>query len=224
VAARRRRARGPNAARAERRRLAKLLAFERDLWGRGLQFLAGVDEVGRGPLAGPVVAAAVVLPRDLAIRGVDDSKRLPASSREELAVEIRRRAISVGIGAASSREIDRMNVLRAAHLAVRRALARLSVPPEHVLVDGLPIPNLGFEHTALVEGDMRVHSVACASIVAKVTRDRLMRRLARAYPGYGWEHNAGYATAEHREALARLGPTPHHRLSFAPLQPTLDLG
>jgi len=214
----------PNAARRERRRLSKLLAIERDLWERGFELLAGVDEVGRGPLAGPVVAAAVVLPPGVAIRGVADSKQLDARHREELAREIRSRAIAVGIGAASSREIDRYNVLRASHLAMRRALVRLGVQPHHVLVDGLPVPDLGYEHTAIVEGDARVHSVACASIIAKVTRDRLMQRLALAYPGYGWENNAGYATAEHRQALARLGPTPHHRLSFAPLQPTLDLG
>jgi len=223
VAGPRRVAKDANAARRERRRLSKLLAIERELWERGFELLAGVDEVGRGPLAGPVVAAAVVLPRDVAIRGVADSKQLDAADREALATEIRSRAIALGIGAASSREIDRHNILRASHIAMRRALAHLCVRPEHVLVDGLPVPDLGYEHTAVVAGDARIHSVACASIVAKVTRDRLMRRLALAYPGYGWENNAGYATAEHREAIARLGPTPHHRLSFAPLQPTLDL-
>jgi ribonuclease HII len=210
-------------ARAERRRLAALLAMERELWERGLQLIAGVDEVGRGPLAGPVVAAAVVLPPQTGIRGVNDSKRLPPAAREKLADEIRRLAVYVGIGAASCREIDRLNILRATHLAIRRALQRLPVVPEHVLLDGLPIPGLGFEHTAVVDGDARVHSVACASIVAKVTRDRLMRQLARNYPAYGWEHNAGYATADHCAALDRFGPTPHHRLSFSRFQLTLDL-
>lgn len=213
-----------NAARRERRRLAKLLALERELRERGYELLAGVDEAGRGPLAGPVVAAAVILPRDVAIRGIADSKSLGAEAREALVEEIRARAIAIGVGAASAREIDRYNILRASHLAMRRALAHLGVRPHHVLVDGTPVPDLGYEHTAVVDGDARVHSVACASIIAKVTRDRLMRRLAAAYPGYGWERNAGYATAEHREAIARLGPTPHHRLSYAPLQPTLDLG
>lgn len=202
---------------------AALLALERELWDRGLRHIAGVDEAGRGPLAGPVVAAAVVLPRDCFIEGVDDSKRLTAASRERLAVAVHERALAIGIGAASTREIDRINILHATHLAMRRAVDRLGVEVEHLLVDGLPVRALGDAQTAVVEGDRRVHSIACASILAKVTRDRLMRRLAERYPGYGWERNAGYGTPEHREALARLGPTPHHRRSFAPVQLSLDL-
>lgn len=212
-----------NAARAERRRLTRLLAVERELWARGLRLVAAVDEVGRGPLAGPVVAAAVVMPPNVAIPGVNDSKQLTPEAREELAIEIRKRAISIGIGAASSREIDRINILRASHVAIRRALARLCVHPDHVLMDGLPIPDFPYESTALVSADALVHGVACASIIAKVTRDHLMHRLARLYPGYGWEHNAGYSTPEHREAIGRLGFTPHHRMSFARLQLSLDL-
>ena len=190
---------------------------------RGLEHVAGVDEAGRGPLAGPVLAAAVVLPRGLFIDGVDDSKRLRASVREELARKIREQALACAIGAASSREVDRLNILQATHLAMRRALDRLSLIPDHVIVDGLPVPALGEAQAAVVEGDRRVHSVACASILAKVTRDRLMARLSLRYPGYGWERNSGYGTPEHREALARLGPTPHHRRSFAPVQLALDL-
>lgn len=209
--------------RRERRRLNKLLALERSFWDRGLELLAGIDEAGRGPLAGPVLAAAVILPEGVAIEGVDDSKRLSPAVREELAVEICARAICYGIGAASSREIDRLNILRATHLAMRRAVQRLSVTPQHLFVDGLPVPALGEEHTAVVEGDRRVHSIACASIIAKVTRDRLMRRLAARYPGYGWEQNAGYGTPEHRAAIQRLGLTPHHRRSFAPVQLSLEL-
>jgi len=169
------------------------------------------------------VAAAVVLPPGEFIEGADDSKRLTAPVRERLAEEIRRRALACGVGAASTREIDRLNILRATHLAMRRAVARLGIEPDHLLVDGLPVAELGEAQTAVVEGDHRVHSIACASILAKVTRDRLMRRLALRYPGYGWERNAGYGTREHREALERLGPTPHHRRSFAPVQLSFEL-
>ncbi|HEX6939980.1 MAG TPA: ribonuclease HII [Longimicrobiales bacterium] len=202
---------------------AASLAFEAEFWSRGLRHVAGVDEAGRGPLAGPVLAAAVILPPGRFIAGADDSKRLPPAARERLAVEIERHALAFAVGAASSREVDRYNILRATHLAMRRAVDRLPVPPDHVIVDGLPVPLLGDAQTAVVEGDRRVHSVACASILAKVTRDRLMRRLSARYPGYGWERNAGYGTPEHRAALARLGPTPHHRRSFAPVQLALEL-
>jgi ribonuclease HII len=180
--------------------------------------LAGVDEVGRGPLAGPVVACAVVMPADArAIRGVDDSKKLTAEEREVLAVRIRERALSYAVGAASVREIDRLNIYHAAVLAMRRALARLSVVPDHVLVDGNPVRTLGRAHTAVVGGDACCHSIACASIVAKVTRDRLMRALARRHPYYRWETNAGYGTPEHHSGMASHGITAHHRRSFSPV-------
>jgi ribonuclease HII len=192
--------------------------------------VAGVDEVGRGPLAGPVVACAVVMPPDArAIAGVDDSKRLSPAERERLARVIRRRAMAVSIGAASAREIDRLNIYHATILAMRRALARLErmlgAPPHHVVVDGKRLRTLGVEHTAVVGGDGQVHAIACASIVAKVTRDRLMAALGRRRPGYAWERNAGYATAAHRAGLDALGPTPHHRRSFlGPVQTELLLG
>jgi ribonuclease HII len=192
--------------------------------------VAGIDEVGRGPLAGPVVACAVVMPPDArAIAGVDDSKRLTAPERERLERLIRRRALAVAVGAASAREIDRLNIYHATVLAMRRALARLhhvlGFAPHHILLDGKPIRTLGVEHTAVVGGDGKVHSIACASIVAKVTRDRLMTSLSRRRPGYAWERNAGYATAAHRAGLAELGLTPHHRRSFLqPVQGELDLG
>lgn len=202
---------------------AALLALEREFWARGLDHIAGVDEAGRGPLAGPVVAAAVVLPWDCFIDGVDDSKRLSGAQRERLAVLVQERALAVGIGAASSREIDQINILQATHLAMSRAISQLGLEPDHVIVDGLPVPSLGEAQTAVVGGDRQVHSIACASILAKVTRDRLMRRLAERHPGYGWERNAGYGTPQHREALMRLGPTPHHRRSFAPVQLSLSL-
>lgn len=210
--------------RAETWRLKKLLASERAWWERGVPHVAGVDEAGRGPLAGPVLAAAVILPPDVAIRGIDDSKRLAPDAREALFVEIQRKALAIGVGAASTAEIDRVNILRATHLAMKRAVARLRLTPEHIFVDGLPVPALGDAHTAVVDGDAKVHCIACASVVAKVVRDRIMRRLSARYPAYGWDHNAGYGTPEHRDAIVDVGLTPHHRRSFAPNQQlTLDL-
>jgi ribonuclease HII len=199
------------------------LDYERRFWGRGLSRVAGVDEVGRGPLAGPVVACAVILPRDTCIEGAADSKLLDRALREELAVEIRRRASAVALGAASVREIDHLNILAATTLAMRRALARFTEPPEHVVVDGLPVKGLGWSHDAVVDGDALIHSIACASIVAKVVRDRLMRSLAARYPGFGWETNVGYGTLAHRAGLDELGPTPHHRQTFLGLQFELEL-
>jgi ribonuclease HII len=158
-----------------------------------------------------------------AIRGVDDSKQLTRGERETLAIRIRERSLTLAIGAASVREIDRINIYHAAVLAMRRALGRLSVTPDHVLVDGNPIRSLGFEHTAVVGGDGCCHSIACASIVAKVTRDRVMRALARRHPHYRWETNAGYGTAEHHAGLASHGITAHHRRSFSPVQLAMAL-
>jgi ribonuclease HII len=199
-------------------RLQRPLDVEREFWSRGVRVVAGVDEVGRGPLAGPVVAAAVVLAPGCEVCGAYDSKRLTARQREALAEEILA-TTAVGMGAASAREVDRLNVRRATALAMQRAIQRLPIAPDHLLVDGLPVPELGLEwQTAVVAGDRRVHSIACASIVAKVCRDRLMGRLAARYPGYGWQSNKGYGTAEHRDALRRLGPTPHHRRSFQPVE------
>lgn len=187
--------------------------------------VAGVDEVGRGPLAGPVVAAAVILPEECMIVGADDSKKLTAAQRDELVIQITERALCVRIGAASAQEIDRINILRATALAMKRAVAKLYPAAEHFLVDGLPVPELGLDRqTAVIGGDARVHSIACASIVAKVCRDRLMTRLAARYPQYGWEHNKGYATADHREAVNKYGLTPHHRRSFQSCQLSLDFG
>ena len=199
-------------------RLRKLLATEWGFWDRGMVRVAGIDEVGRGPLAGPVVAAAVILPRDCWIEGVADSKKLNADRRLDLYQKIIRTALVCGVGAASCREIDRINIRRATALAMQRAIARLG-GADHLLVDGLAVPELGTEtHTAFVGGDGCVHCISAASIVAKVTRDRLMARLAARYPQYGWERNMGYGTPEHLEALDRLGPTPHHRRSFQPCQ------
>ena len=190
------------------------LEYERGFWSRGVSGIAGVDEAGRGPLAGPVVAAAVILPKGVGVEGADDSKRVSREERDEVARRIREKAVAVALGAASAREIDAINILRATARAMDRAIRRLPRRPGHVVVDGLPVRDLSWEHEAVVGGDGLVHSIACASIVAKVCRDRLMIRLARRYPEYGWERNMGYGTEEHRAALRRFGPTPHHRLTF----------
>jgi len=200
------------------------LRHERRLWNEGLSRVAGVDEVGVAPTCGAVVAAAVIMkPGCHRIEGVRDSKTLSPAQRERLAPLIRKRAVAVGVGAASVREIDRLNIYHATHLAMRRAIARLG-GHDHVLVDGNRIA--GFEakvgpYTAIVDGDARCYSIACASVVAKVIRDRMMALLAARYPGYGWERNQGYATQEHRDAIRRLGLTPFHRRSFLALQRTL---
>ena len=190
------------------------LGYERGFWSRGLFGVAGVDEAGRGPLAGPVMAAAVVLPRGVGVEGADDSKRVSREEREEVARRVREHAVAVAVGAASAREIDGINILRATARAMERAIRRLPRRPDHVVVDGLPVRDLPWEHDAVVGGDGLVHSIACASIVAKVCRDRLMIRLARRYPEYGWDRNMGYGTEEHRAAIRRFGPTPHHRMTF----------
>jgi ribonuclease HII len=201
------------------------LKRERAAWAEEL-LLVGVDEAGRGPLAGPVVAAAVVFPaRCTAVRGLRDSKILPERVRLRLARLIRQRALCFAIGAASSREIDRLNIRVASALAMRRAIARLlsrgplaaGATPHRILIDGLPLPEIGFEHEALVDGDARCQSIAAAAILAKTVRDRLMHRLAPRYPGYGWGTNVGYGTEEHQLGLRLHGPTRHHRITFAPL-------
>jgi ribonuclease HII len=197
------------------------LARERAAWREG-RLLVGVDEVGRGPLAGPVVAAAVVFPEGCRrLRGLRDSKLLPAVRRDELAAVIRAVALGFAVGAASVREIDRLNIRVASALAMRRALvrlfARLPAMPAWVLIDGLPLPEIGLEHEALVDGDARCHSIAAAAIIAKTVRDSLMHRLAPRHPGYGWDTNVGYATETHQEGLRLFGATCHHRRSFSPV-------
>jgi ribonuclease HII len=189
--------------------------IERELRATHGPLLAGVDEVGRGPLAGPVVACAVIMPPDKrAIAGVDDSKRVTEPERVRLARKIREHAVAIGVGAASVREIDTYNIYHASTRAIRRALARLPQRPDHIVLDGKSIRTLGIEHTAVVKGDSRCYAVACASIIAKVIRDSLMRRLAQRYPAYGWEHNCGYATLDHIAVVDTIGMTPHHRRSF----------
>ncbi len=230
------------------------LRRERALWAEG-RLLIGVDEVvdevGRGPLAGPVMAAAVVFAPDTPrVRGLRDSKVLSARQRERLAVRIRDRAKHIGLGAASTKEIDRFNIRVATAIAMRRAVARAlsgaaglrgggagelrtgatsqpmerrpyrltALPPVfHVLIDGLAMPELGYSHEALVDGDAHCYSIAAAGVIAKCVRDRLMVLLHDRHPGYGWETNMGYGTEEHRAAIDRVGPTKHHRNSFGPV-------
>ncbi|HZE07533.1 MAG TPA: ribonuclease HII [Gemmatimonadaceae bacterium] len=197
------------------RRRKRWTTIERDLRAAKGPLLAGVDEVGRGPIAGPVVACAVIMPAEVrAISGVDDSKRLTHQQRVRLAGKIRQRAVAFALGAASVREIERINIYQASALAMQRALRRLSVTPDHVVIDGRSMRTLPIPHTAVVHGDARCFSIACASIIAKVTRDLLMTRLAQRYPHYIWEHNAGYTTRDHVAGLAAHGITPHHRKSF----------
>ncbi|TRL31977.1 ribonuclease HII [Methylosinus sporium] len=184
----------------------------------GARPVAGVDEVGRGPLAGPVAAAAVILdPRRLP-EGIDDSKALSAKAREAAFERIAASALAIGVAFASVEEIDRLNIRRATLLAMARAVAALHVAPNYVLVDGRDLPKLACPGEAIVKGDALSLSIAAASIIAKVARDRQMRRLAALYPHYGFETNAGYGTAEHLAALRIHGPTPFHRMSFAPLR------
>lgn len=184
----------------------------------GLWPLAGIDEVGRGPLAGPVVAAAVILDPARVPHGLDDSKKLPAPVREELFGEIMERALAVSVASATAAEIDRINIRQATLLAMRRAVAGLPLAPLHVLVDGNDPPQFGCGCEAIIQGDGAVASIAAASIVAKVTRDRMMARLCRRYPAYGFSGHVGYATPQHRRAIAEHGPCPEHRYSFAPVK------
>jgi ribonuclease HII len=195
------------------------LTLERALWKTGVRVVAGVDEAGRGPLAGPVVAAAVIFAPDVTPPdGINDSKVMTAAAREAAAVRVRRTAAAWALGAASVREIDRENILQATARAMRRALLRLQLAPQRVLLDGLPLAQLGRPHDAIVDGDARSVSIAAASILAKVTRDHLMVRLAARYPAFAWADNKGYGTPDHLAALRAVGPTPHHRMSFAPVR------
>ena len=200
---------------AARRRF--MLRHERARWAQGLTRVAGVDEVGVGPLAGPLVAAAVILPPECAVRGIDDSKKVPPARREALRVEIEACAIAVAIGIVEVGDVDRLNTYWASIEAMRRAVAALPVAPQQVLIDARHIPGLAVPQAALVKGDARSYSIAAASIIAKVRRDAMMTALEERYPGYGFARHMGYGTAEHLAALARLGPCPAHRRSFQPV-------
>jgi ribonuclease HII len=198
----------------ERNRLDAMLHFERLLWKAGIQHIAGVDEVGMGPLAGPVVAAAVVFPPGTEIAGIDDSKALDEETRERLDKEIRCKASALALGVVEVEEIDRINIYHAGIRAMQLALLSLPVPPQHILVDSRTIPGFAQPQNSFDKGDGINFSIASASIVAKVFRDRLMTELDVQYPGYGFASHKGYATPEHQRAIKELGPCPIHRRSF----------
>lgn len=208
-------------ARAPRPTTDEMLIQERTLWATGLQYVAGIDEVGVGPLAGPVVAAAVIMPPGAAVDGVRDSKALTRKQREKLDGEIRAVATGIGVGVVSPRDVDRLNPYQAGLRAMELAVRSLPRPPEHLLIDARKLPEIDTPQTSIVGGDGKVYAIAAASIIAKVHRDGLMRRIDERYPGYGFARHVGYATAAHLEALRRLGPCPVHRRSYAPVRALL---
>ncbi len=192
--------------------------YEERLRQKGNRFIAGIDEAGRGPLAGPVLAAAVMFPPKIRIKGLDDSKKLSREKREELYPKILESATSVGVGIANEKEVDRLNIQNATNIAMHRAVERLSTSPDHILIDGTrKIKTLNLPQTCIKGGDARCSSIAAASIIAKVTRDRIMERLETLYPGYGFSAHKGYGTKRHLKSLKRLGPAPIHRKSFYPV-------
>ena len=195
-------------------RTRRLLRRERELWGAGARRIAGVDEAGVGPLAGPVVAAAVVFEPEFRLRGVDDSKVVKPERREELAFEIRESAVAWSVVAVEPEEIDRLNIYRASLEAMRRAVEGLGVRPDHVLVDARTIPGIDLPQEGIVKGDRHSHAIAAASILAKTDRDARMRGYEAKFPGYGFADHKGYPTEEHRHAIRRLGPCSIHRRSF----------
>jgi ribonuclease HII len=209
--------------RSEGQRLRHLLEYERALWDSGVLHVGGVDEAGMAPLAGPVVAAAVVLPRDFRPRGIDDSKQIDAAERARLCVDIKAQAIAWAVGVAEVEEIDSINIYRAGLLAMRRAVEGLALRPDHLLVDARRIPECAIPQRGIVHGDALSLTIAAASIVAKTTRDARMEELDAVYPGYGFSRHKGYPTAEHFAALRALGACAIHRRSFAPIREALGL-
>lgn len=209
---------------AESHRLFHTQKFEREHWERGLTLVAGCDEAGVSPLAGPVVAAACILTPGERIRGVDDSKSLDPETREALAAEIRSRAVAWAVGVVTHEEIDAINIYRASLLAMRRALEGLTPRPEHVLLDARRVPEFAVPQTPIIKGDALSHTIGAASILAKTHRDRLMTELDALYPGYGFASHKGYPVPLHFDALKRLGACPIHRRSFAPVRDALGLG
>lgn len=209
--------------RAEGQRLRHLLEYERELWDAGVLHVAGVDEAGMAPLAGPVVAAAVVLPKDFRPRGIDDSKQIDAAERARLVVEIKAAAVCWAVGVAEVEEIDRINIYHAGLLAMRRAVEGLATCPDHLLVDARRVPGVAIPQRGIVHGDALSLTIAAASIIAKTTRDALMTALDAVHPGYGFARHKGYPTAEHFAALGARGACALHRRSFAPVREALGL-
>lgn len=195
-------------------RLDEILIYERELWAEGYALVAGIDEVGRGPLAGPVVAAAVILPQECKIEGVNDSKKLSAKKREELYDVILEKAVAYGIGVVSNERIDEINILQATYEAMREALSQLSPQADYILADAVTIPMVSTPQKGIIKGDAKSMSIGAASIVAKVYRDRMMEAYEEVYPGYGFASNKGYGSTEHIEGIQKLGITPIHRKTF----------
>ena len=198
-------------------RLEKMLAYEKELYAQGIDLIAGVDEVGRGPLAGPVVAAAVILPKACKILGLNDSKKIPKSKHKEIYEAVLQNAIAIGIGIKDNQVIDQVNIYEATKLAMMEAIGQLEPQPQHLLIDAMRL-DLPISQTSIIKGDANSLSIAAASIVAKVTRDQMMEEFDREYPGYDFAQNAGYGTSNHLAGLDQLGVTPIHRRSFEPVK------
>lgn len=198
-------------------RLEKMLAYEKELYAQGIDLIAGVDEVGRGPLAGPVVAAAVILPKACKIPGLNDSKKIPKSKHKEIYEAVLQNAISIGIGVKDNQVIDQVNIYEATKLAMMEAIGQLEPQPQHLLIDAMKL-DLPIPQTSIIKGDANSLSIAAASIVAKVTRDQMMEEFDCEYPGYDFTQNVGYGTANHLAGLHKLGVTPIHRRSFEPVK------
>ena len=198
-------------------RLEKMLAYEKELYAQGIDLIAGVDEVGRGPLAGPVVAAAVILPKACKIPGLNDSKKIPKSKHKEIYEAVLQNAIAIGIGIKDNQVIDQVNIYEATKLAMMEAIGQLEPQPQHLLIDAMKL-DLPIPQTSIIKGDANSLSIAAASIVAKVTRDQMMEEFDKEYPGYDFAQNAGYGTAKHLAGLDKLGVTPIHRRSFEPVK------
>ena len=198
-------------------RLEKMLAYEKELYAQGIDLIAGVDEVGRGPLAGPVVAAAVILPKACKIPGLNDSKKIPKSKHKAIYEAVLQKAIAIGIGVKDNHVIDQVNIYEATKLAMMEAIGQLEPQPQHLLIDAMKL-DLPISQTSIIKGDANSLSIAAASIVAKVTRDQMMEEFDKEYPGYDFAQNAGYGTAKHLAGLHKLGVTPIHRRSFEPVK------
>ena len=201
----------------EDERLEGMLAYEKECYARGMELIAGVDEVGRGPLAGPVVAAAVILPKACKIPGLNDSKKIPKSKHKEIYEAVLQNAVAIGIGIKDNQVIDQVNIYEATKLAMMEAIGQLEPQPQHLLIDAMKL-DLPIPQTSIIKGDANSLSIAAASIVAKVTRDQMMEEFDLEYPGYDFAQNAGYGTANHLAGLHKLGVTPIHRRSFEPVK------
>ena len=201
----------------ENKRLETMLRYEKELYAEGINLIAGVDEVGRGPLAGPVVAAAVILPKDCKIKGLNDSKKIPKKKHMEIFQAVKNQALAIGIGIMDNHVIDQVNIYESTKLAMKEAISKLEPQPQHLLIDAMKL-DLPISQTSIIKGDANSLSIAAASIIAKVTRDELMAHYDQEFPGYDFAQNAGYGTAKHLEGIEKYGVTPIHRTSFEPIK------